>query len=161
MPKTKTETMRQRQKQRGKHKQLSDIMCSFINESHGNTDMNSNLWSRMRDRKSKRGKFLVQCGERMQRHIAFTQIQFESGIQQQTASLWIPTFLSDIISRQTWNLTNLLHVPDICQLWYTTALFRPVKEHQQMRKFVKQKRQNWPKFRVLYAKKYTTAGGSD
>ena len=133
MPKTKTNTMRPRQNQRGKTQTAEQYYVFFSNESHDDKDMNSDLWPRMRDRKSKRGKFLVQCGERMQRHIAFTQIQFESGIQQQTASLWIPTFLSDIITRQTWNLTNLLHVPDICQLWYTTALFRPVKVHQKVR----------------------------
>ena len=35
-------------------------------------------------------------------------------------------------------------IPDICQFWYTTSLFRPETVHQKLRKFA-------TKFRVLYA----------
>ena len=36
------------------------------------------------------------------------------------------------------NLCPKLHtvfIPQICQFWYTTALFRPVKVHHKVRKF--------------------------
>ena len=42
--------------------------------------------------------------------------------------------------------------PDVCQLWYTIALFRPVKSIP--KKYVNLQ-QNRSKFCVLYAKKYT------
>ena len=42
-------------------------------------------------------------------------------------------------------------ITDICQLWYTTALFGPVKITPKLAKMD----QNGPKFRVLFAKKHT------
>ena len=61
---------------------------------------------------------------------------------------------------------------DICPFLYNTALLRPGKAHQKVRKFadkIVEIDQNWPKICALYAKKYTSikkystssAGGAD
>ena len=50
---------------------------------------------------------------------------------------------------------NALAIPEICQFWYTTALFRPVKVHQKEHN-LRQNSQKKAKFRVLFAKKYAS-----
>ena len=45
-------------------------------------------------------------------------------------------------------------IPDICQFWYTTALFRPIKAHQKVSKFAT-KYPKLAKIGVHQAKKYT------
>ena len=44
--------------------------------------------------------------------------------------------------------SSILLIPVICQFWYTTALFRPVKVHQ-MNEILQKNSPNWPKFSVL------------
>ena len=49
-------------------------------------------------------------------------------------------------------------IPDICQFWYTIALFRPVKVHPKVCEFITKLTKighNRPKLRVLNANKYT------
>ena len=48
---------------------------------------------------------------------------------------------------------SFAYVPDICQFWYTIALFRPVKSTPKI--YPKFEEKNRPKFRVLPAKKDT------
>ena len=48
-------------------------------------------------------------------------------------------------------------IPHICQFWYTAALFRTVIVHQKVSQLLTEKIcQHGPKFRALYAKKYTS-----
>ena len=53
---------------------------------------------------------------------------------------------------------QVLYIPDICQFWYSSALFRPVKSTTRSALIcdkIALTGQNRPIFRVLYAKKYT------
>ena len=67
--------------------------------------------------------------------------------------------------RETWwktrstsilhNRSNSKHISLICPFWYTTGLFRFVKNTPKS-VCIREKIANWPKLRVFYAKKYTS-----
>ena len=67
-------------------------------------------------------------------------------------STWVVNFVINMVVNMvtTWSST----IPDICQFWYTTALFRSVKSTQRSAQIcdkIAQTGQNRPKIRILYA----------
>ena len=54
-------------------------------------------------------------------------------------------------------LVSSTNIPDICQVWYTTALYLGLQKVRQKVQIGQSK----PKFCVLYAKKYTTVDCDD
>ena len=76
----------------------------------------------------------------------------------------VPIYVLQIFS-MIWKAGTINNLPDICQFWYTTALFRPIKAHWKVHKIAKtgQKRPSFA-FSMLKNtpawKKHTTASAA-
>ena len=79
---------------------------------------------------------------------------------------YLQSLLAQSKTAQIATATSLLPTPNICQFWYSTAIFRPLKSASIHNK---KRSQNGPKFCLFYVKKYNGlekytslgSGGSD